>query len=297
MVLIDGKATAAHILNEITEKVAEMVARGEKRPHLAAVLVGNDGASRTYVDNKEKACKQVGFGSSVVYLPEDTSQKELLDVVRGLNSNPFVDGIIVQLPLPAHINELAVIQAIDPAKDVDGFHIESTGRLFLGLPTFYPATPQGIMTLLKEYDIQTKGKHCVVIGRSNIVGRPIANLLSQKDEYGDCTVTICHSRTPDIAKFTRDADIIIAAIGSPKFVKADMVKEGAVIIDVGITRVPDNSARGYHIEGDVDFENVAPKCSYISPVPGGVGPMTIVSLMQNTLKTIEMKEIYKKHRS
>ncbi len=282
--LLDGKATSAAIRGRIARSVTEIVLSGGKVPHLAAVLVGNDGASRTYVENKEKACKEVGFESTVVRMPEETTQEQLIAKVRELNANDSIDGIIVQLPLPKHINSDLIINTIDPSKDVDGFHLMSVGKMMQGLPTFIPATPLGIVSLLREYKIQTAGKHCVVIGRSNIVGRPVANLLSQKGDVGNCTVTICHSKTRDLKKFTLDADIIVAALGEPGFLKADMVKEGAVVIDVGITRVPDpTKIRGYHLEGDVDFDEVAGKCSYITPVPGGVGPMTIVSLLQNTL--------------
>lgn len=282
MILLDGKATAAAIKKEIAAKVEEMVARGERRPHLTAILVGDDGASRTYVANKEKSCGEVGFDSTVLRLPAGTTEDELLKEIDRLNRDDSVDGFIVQLPLPGHIDEQKVLNAIDPSKDVDGFHPVNVGKLMLGEPTFISATPYGIMALLEHYHIDTKGKHCVVLGRSNIVGRPIANLLSQKGAPGDCTVTICHSRTEHIEKYTSDADIIIAAIGKPGFLKAGMVKEGAVVIDVGITRVPADNPKGYRIAGDVDFAGVAPKCSYITPVPGGVGPMTIISLMRNT---------------
>jgi len=282
MVILDGKATAAAIKEEIAAKVKEMVERGERRPHLTAILVGDDGASKTYVANKEKSCGEVGFDSTVLRLPAETTQEQLLKEIDRLNRDESVDGFIVQLPLPKHIDEQQVINAIDPTKDVDGFHPVNVGKLMLGEPTFISATPYGIMALLEHYHIDTKGKHCVVLGRSNIVGRPIANLLSQKGNPGDCTVTICHSRTPDIASYTREADIIIAAIGKPEYLKAEMVKEGAVVIDVGITRVPADNPKGYRIAGDVDFAEVSPKCSYITPVPGGVGPMTIISLMRNT---------------
>ncbi len=282
MILLDGKATAAAIKKEIAARVEEMTARGERRPHLTAILVGEDGASKTYVANKEKSCGEVGFDSTVLRLPESTTEEELLGEINRLNRDDSVDGFIIQLPLPKHIDEQKVLNAVDPSKDVDGFHPVNVGKLMLGEPTFISATPYGIMALLEHYNIDTKGKHCVVLGRSNIVGRPIANLLSQKGNPGDCTVTICHSRTPDISKYTLEADIIIAAIGKPEFLKAEMVKEGAVVIDVGITRVPADTPKGYRIAGDVDFAEVAPKCSYITPVPGGVGPMTIISLMRNT---------------
>ncbi len=290
MTILDGKATSDKIKQEIAGLVKEKVANGGKRPHLAAILVGNDGASQTYVGHKERACAQVGFKSTLLRFPAEITQQELLDRIKEINANDDIDGLIVQLPLPDHIDEDAVINAIDPCKDVDGFHPENVGRMMLGLPTFLPATPYGILRLLSEYGIETQGKHCVIIGRSNIVGRPLANLLSLKDEPGDCTVTICHSRTKNIEYFTRQADIIIAAMGSPGFLKGDMVREGAVIVDVGITRVADNTKKnGYRLLGDVDFETVAPKVSYITPVPGGVGPMTIVSLMVNTLKAAENK--------
>ena len=284
MILLDGKATAANIKADIAAAVERIVARGGKRPHLTAILVGDDGASKTYVANKEKACAAAGFTSEVIRMGADTTEERLLAEVARLNADPEVDGFIVQLPLPKHINENRVIEAIDPRKDVDGFHPENVGRMVLGLDSFVSATPYGIVALLDAYGIETKGKHCVVLGRSNIVGRPIANLLSQKAASGDCTVTICHSRTRDIASYTRSADIIIAALGVPEFLKGDMVKEGVVVVDVGITRVADNSEKGYHLVGDVAFDEVAPKASYITPVPGGVGPMTIVSLLKNTLK-------------
>ena len=291
MVILDGKATSEKIKLEIAQMVKEKVAAGGKRPHLAAILVGNDGASQTYVGNKERACAQVGFNSTLHRFPAEITQTELIRKIEEINKNDDVDGLIVQLPLPDHIDEDAVINAIDPSKDVDGFHPENVGRMTLGLPTFLPATPYGIIRLLSEYGIETKGKNCVIIGRSNIVGRPLANLLSLKDDPGDCTVTICHSHTKNIEFFTRQADIIIAALGSPGFVKGDMVREVAVIVDVGITRVADDTKKnGYRLLGDVDFETVAPKASYITPVPGGVGPMTIVSLMVNTLKAAECKK-------
>lgn len=290
MKILDGKATSDKIKNEIAQQVKDIVAKGGKRPHLAAILVGTDGASQTYVGHKERACAQVGFKSTLLRFPAEISQDELLKRIADINLNDDIDGLIVQLPLPEHIDEDAVINAIDPKKDVDGFHPENVGRMMLGLPTFLPATPYGIIRLLSEYGIQTKGKHCVIIGRSNIVGRPLANLLSLKDEPGDCTVTICHSRTQNIEYFTKQADIIIAALGTPGFLKGDMVREGAVIVDVGITRIPDSTKKaGYRLAGDVDFETVAPKASFITPVPGGVGPMTIVSLMVNTLKAAEGK--------
>ena len=283
MILLDGKATSASLQAQIAAEVDYFVDKGWRRPHLTAILVGDDGASQTYVANKERSCKKVGFDSTVLRLPASTTEEELTEVKR-LNRDDSVDGFIIQLPLPKHIDEQKIIEAVSPSKDVDGFHPENVGRLCLGLDTFVSATPYGIITLLEEYGIETRGKHCVVLGRSNIVGRPIANLLSAKAKPGDCTVTICHSRTQNIEEYTRSADIIIAALGVPGFLKADMVKEGAVVIDVGITRVPAPTEKGYRIMGDVDFDAVAPKCSYITPVPGGVGPMTIVSLMRNTLK-------------
>lgn len=290
MTILDGKETAKALKLEIAQEVEQLVAKGEKRPHLVAVLVGEDGASRTYVANKEKSCMQVGFKSTLLQYPADITEQFLLDKIVELNNDHDVDGFIVQLPLPKHIDEKKVVNTIDPSKDVDGFNPVNIGRLMLGEPTFISATPFGIIALLEHYKIETAGKHCVVLGRSNIVGRPIANILSQKSYPGDCTVSLCHSRTKNIKEFTLQADIIIAAIGSPHFLKADMVKEGAVVIDVGITRVKDNSDKGYKIVGDVDFDSVAPKCSYITPVPGGVGPMTIISLMRNTLLAKQLKK-------
>ncbi len=282
--IIDGKAIAEKIKGEIARQVEQMLKRGMRAPHLAAILVGDDGASMTYVGHKEKACAQVGFKSTVYRLDKHTTQKELLSLIAGINDDDSIDGLIVQLPLPEGLDEQSVINAISADKDVDGFHPFNTGKMMLGLPTFLPATPYGIMTLLKESNIETKGKHCVIIGRSNIVGKPMANLLSAKGDGADCTVTLCHSRTPDISHFTLDADIIIAALGHPKFLTRDMVKPGAVVIDVGITRVEDKSKKsGFRLQGDVDYENVAPIASYITPVPGGVGPMTIVSLLKNTI--------------
>ncbi len=284
MTLLDGKATSEQIKLEIAEKVREIIARGGQRPHLIAILVGEDGASQTYVAGKERACQQVGFDSTIIRYPDTVDQSTLLDKIREINSDPNVHGLIVQLPLPKHIDEQLVINTIDPSKDVDGFHPENFGRMVLGLPTFVSATPFGIMELLERYKIETSGKKCVILGRSNIVGRPLANLLSQKGYPGDCTVTICHSRSKDIKSITLDADIIIAALGVPEFLKGDMVKEGAVVIDVGITRVKADNKAGFKLKGDVLFDEVAPKCSYITPVPGGVGPMTIVSLLKNTLR-------------
>ncbi len=291
MQIIDGKATAKQIRQEIAAEVETMVANRAKRPHLAAVLVGHDGGSETYVANKIKACEECGFVSSLKRFEADITEEQLLGVVKDLNEDPDVDGFIVQLPLPKHISEEKVTEAIDPRKDVDGFHPQNVGRMTIGAPAFISATPQGIVELIRRYGVETKGKKAVVIGRSNIVGRPMSILLSQKGI--DCTVTLCHSRTPNIAEVCREADIVVAAIGKPGFVTADMVKEGATVIDVGTTRVTDpTAARGWRLRGDVDYENVAPKCSYITPVPGGVGPMTICSLMQNTLLAAK-KAIYK----
>ena len=284
MQLIDGKATAAQIKQEIAEQVAAIKAAGGKTPHLAAILVGHDGGSETYVAAKVKACAECGFKSTLIRYEADITEQELLAKVKELNCDADVDGFIVQLPLPKHINEQHVIEAIDYRKDVDGFHPINVGRMNIGLPCFVSATPNGIMELLKRYGIDTKGKKAVVLGRSNIVGKPMASLLMQKTNPGDCTVTVCHSHTANIKEECLQADIIVAALGIPGFVKADMVKEGAVIIDVGTTRVPDATKKsGFRLCGDVDFENVAPKCSFITPVPGGVGPMTICSLMKNTL--------------
>ncbi len=281
--LIDGKKTAAEIKSEIAAAVTEMVQRGVRVPHLAAVLVGNDGGSETYVAHKVKDCEEVGFRSTLIRYPASITEKELLDKVEELNNDEEIDGLIVQLPLPDHISEDEVIENISPLKDVDGFHPVNVGRMAAGLPSFVSATPAGIMELLKRYNITLSGADCVVVGRSNIVGRPVSILLSQKGI--DATVTLVHSRTKNIGDITRRADVIIAAIGSPGFIKADMVKEGAVVIDVGTTRVdaPETKA-GWRLKGDVDFENVAPRCSWITPVPGGIGPMTRVSLLLNTLK-------------
>lgn len=293
MILLNGKETAKAIKKEIAARVSEMVAAGERPPHLTAVIVGEDGASKTYVANKERTCNEVGFRSTVLSYPATISESELLSEIHRLNEDDDVDGFIVQLPLPKHIDENKIINAISPDKDVDGFHPVNVGRMMLGENAFVSATPYGIMLLLDHYKIDTKGKNCVILGRSNIVGRPIANLLSLKAYPGDCTVTMCHSRTSDIKSFTLNADIIIAAIGVPEFLKGDMVKEGAVVIDVGITRIPADNEKGYRIVGDVEFDSVAPKCSYITPVPGGVGPMTIISLMKNTFKAREIKQLKK----
>lgn len=284
MILLDGKKTSAEIKQEIANSVKEIKQQGKRVPHLAAVLVGSDGASMTYVGAKVKACKFVGFESTLIKLPEDTSEQALLQQIKALNDNPEIDGFIVQLPLPKHINEQKVIMVIDPNKDVDGFHPVNVGRLTLDLPTFISATPFGIMELLERYEIPTSGKHVVVIGRSHIVGRPMSILMSQKRQAGNATVTIAHSRTKDLKSLTQQADIVIAALGIPQFLTSDMIKDNAVIIDVGITRVPDNSKKkGYRIAGDVDFETVSKKASHITPVPGGVGPMTIAMLLKNNL--------------
>lgn len=284
MELIDGKATAAAIKQEIAEEVKAMVEKGEKAPHLVAILVGHDGGSETYVKNKVLACEACGFKSTLIRYEDNITEEELLTTVDKLNKDADVDGFIVQLPLPKHIDEQKIIEAIDYRKDVDGFNPINVGRMSIGLPCFISATPLGIVTLLKRYNIETSGKKCVVLGRSNIVGKPMASLMMQK-QYGDSTVTVCHSHSKDLKKECREADIIIAAIGKPNFVTADMVKDGAVIVDVGTTRVPDATRKsGYKLTGDVYFDEVAPKCSYITPVPGGVGPMTICALMKNTLQ-------------
>ncbi len=283
MQLIDGKQTAATIKAEIAATVAQRVAQGHRAPHLVAILVGNDGGSETYVANKVKACEACGFRSTVIRRDADVTEDELLGLIDGLNNDPEVDGFIVQLPLPRHIDEQRVTEAILPSKDVDGFHPVNVGRQSIGLPCFHSATPAGIVELLKRYNVPTRGKKCVVIGRSNIVGKPLASMMMQKGI--DATVTVCHSATENLAEITRDADILVAALGRPGFVTADMVKEGATVIDVGTTRVPDATRKsGFRLCGDVDFDAVAPKCAFITPVPGGVGPMTIVSLMQNTLQ-------------
>jgi methylenetetrahydrofolate dehydrogenase (NADP+)/methenyltetrahydrofolate cyclohydrolase len=292
MQLIDGKATAAAIKAEIAEEVKRIVDAGGKRPHLAAILVGHDGGSETYVKNKVLACEACGFTSTLLRFEDDITEEFLLQQVEKLNKDVDVDGFIVQLPLPKHISEQKIIEAIDYRKDVDGFHPINVGRMAIGLPCYISATPLGIITLLKRYNIETSGKKCVILGRSNIVGKPMAQLMMQK-QYGDATVTVCHSRSKTLKEECRQADIIIAAIGKPNFVTEDMVKDGAVIVDVGTTRVPDATRKsGFRLNGDVDFEHVAPKCSYITPVPGGVGPMTICSLMKNTLSA-GRKEFYK----
>jgi len=293
MQLIDGKAISAQMKKEIAEEVAGIKAAGGKTPHLAAVLVGHDGGSETYVASKVKTCEEVGFKSSLIRYEDDVTEEELLACVDRLNKDADVDGFIVQLPLPKHISEQKIIEAIDYRKDVDGFHPINVGRMSIGLPCFVSATPAGILELLKRYNIETKGKHCVVLGRSNIVGKPVANLMMQKGYPGDATVTVCHSRTPNIKEVCLSADIIIAALGVPEFLKGDMVKEGVTVIDVGTTRIPSTETKsGFRLKGDVAFDEVAPKASFITPVPGGVGPMTIISLMRNTLLAGK-KEIYK----
>lgn len=292
MNIIDGKETARAIKAEIAEQVKEIVASGARPPHLAALLVGHDGGSEAYVANKVKACEECGFTSSLIRYDDDVTEQELLHKIDELNNDPAVDGFIIQLPLPKHIDEQKVIEAIDYRKDVDGFHPINVGRMSIGLPSFKSATPSGIIDLLDRHGIETRGKHAVVLGRSNIVGKPVATLLMQKANPGDCTVTVCHSSTKNLKEVCREADIIVAALGRPGFVTADMVKDGAVVIDVGTTRVADPSKKsGFRLSGDVDFANVAPKCSYITPVPGGVGPMTICSLMKNTLLAYR-KEIF-----
>ncbi len=292
MTPIDGKALSTTIKEEIAAEVEKIKAGGGKIPHLAAVLVGEDPASAVYVRNKVRSCEKVGFKSTLLQRPADISEEEVLALVHKLNNDADIDGFIVQLPLPKHINEEKITLAIDPAKDVDGFHPVNVGRMALGLPCYLPATPYGILTMLERYGIETSGKHAVVIGRSNIVGTPMSILLSRKSKTGNCTVTLTHSRTKDLPSFARQADIIIAAIGIPEFVTADMVKEGAVVIDVGINRVEaPGSPKGYKLVGDVAFDEVAPKCSFITPVPGGVGPMTVTSLLLNTLKACR-KEVY-----
>jgi methylenetetrahydrofolate dehydrogenase (NADP+)/methenyltetrahydrofolate cyclohydrolase len=284
MKLIDGKTIAATVKAEIANEVKKMIDDNQKTPHLAAVLVGNDPASETYIASKERACKEVGFTSSIYKLSENTTEKDLLKTIEFLNNDEDIDGYIVQLPLPKHIDTNKIIFAIDPKKDVDGFHPQNVGRMVMDMPSFLPATPAGIMTLLERSNIETEGKNCVVVGRSNIVGTPVAILLSRNSKKANGTVTLCHSRTKNLKDICATADILIAAIGKPEFITADMVKDGAVVIDVGIHRINDNSEKGYKIVGDVKFNEVAPKCSFITPVPGGVGPMTIVSLLSNTLK-------------
>jgi methylenetetrahydrofolate dehydrogenase (NADP+)/methenyltetrahydrofolate cyclohydrolase len=290
MQLLDGLALSKTIKSEIKQTVSDRVNQGFKRPHLAAVLIGENGASVTYVNAKVKSCEEVGFDSTLVQLNQDCSEEEVLQTIQSLNENDTIDGYIIQLPLPKHINEKKVLMAVSPNKDVDGFHPESVGKMMLNLPTFLPATPMGIITLLERNNIQTSGKQAVVLGRSHIVGLPVSVLLQRNHPYGNCTVTLCHSKTKNVEEICQSADIIIAAIGQPEFLKGNMVKEGAVMIDVGITRVADASKKsGFRLLGDVAFDEVAPKCSFITPVPGGVGPMTIVSLMQNTLLAAEGK--------
>ncbi len=284
MILIDGKKIAEDIKQEIAKEVSEMISDGMKQPHLAVIIVGHDGGSETYVASKIKSCKEVGFKSTKIAFEADVSEEELIQKIEELNNDADIDGFIVQLPLPKHISEQKIIESIDYRKDVDGFHPINVGRMNIGLPCYVSATPFGIMELLKPYEIATSGKHCVVIGRSNIVGKPVANLMMQKASPGDATVTVCHSRTKNLKEFTLQADIIIAALGIPEFLTADMVREGAVVIDVGTTRVESSETKsGFKLKGDVKFDEVAPKCSYITPVPGGVGPMTIASLLKNTL--------------
>lgn len=291
--ILDGKATSKEIRNEIRAQVQEIVKNGGKIPHLAAVLVGEDGASQTYVNMKVKDCAEVGFKSTLKRFDASVTEDELLGVVEAINADPDIDGLIVQLPLPDHISELKVTEMIKPEKDVDGFHPVNVGRMTKNLPAYISATPYGIMELLKRYKVETIGKHCVVIGRSDIVGRPMSILMSRKSDPGNSTVTVCHSRTPDISAHTKRADIVIAALGKPGFLTGDMIKEGAVVIDVGITRVKDESKKsGFALKGDVDFESVGPKCSFITPVPGGVGPMTRAGLLWNTLLSAK-KKIYK----
>ena len=293
MILLDGKKISAEVKAEIKIEVDQLRASGGKIPHLAAVLVGTDGASETYVGSKVRSCEEVGFRSTLIRMEASSTEDELMQVIEGLNNDIDVDGFIVQLPLPKHINEEKVTQAILPNKAVDGFHPVNVGRMTLGQPSYISATPYGIVQMLEKYNIETAGKHCVVVGRSNIVGRPMSILMSQTTAFSNCTVTLCHSRTKDLASFTRMADILIVALGKAEFVTADMVKDGAVVIDVGITRVADATKKsGYAIKGDVNFEQVAPKCSYITPVPGGVGLMTVASLMKNTLLSAK-KVIYK----
>ncbi|MBI3135626.1 MAG: bifunctional 5,10-methylene-tetrahydrofolate dehydrogenase/5,10-methylene-tetrahydrofolate cyclohydrolase [Bacteroidetes bacterium] len=291
MILLDGNKTSDDIKLEIAQRVEERKAKGKKVPHLAAVIVGNNGASLTYVNAKVKACEKVGFESSLVALPETITENELLQKIAELNNDPKIDGYIVQLPLPKHIDEHKVTLAVSPAKDVDGFHPENLGRMVLNLPCFLPATPAGILQLLDRYNIETSGKSCVVVGRSHIVGSPMSILMARNSKVGNCTVTLTHSKTKNLKELCQQADIIIAALGKPEFLTGDMVKQGAVVVDVGITRVDDPTKKsGFKLLGDVKFDEVAPKCSYITPVPGGVGPMTIASLMLNTLQAVEMRE-------
>ena len=290
MEILDGKKVSLAVKDQLKINVAQLFTEGKKVPHLAAILVGNDGASETYVASKVKSCEEVGFKSTLIRFEADISEHLLLEKIQGLNDDPDVDGILVQLPLPKHISDEHVINSINPDKDVDGFHAVSVGRMVQGLPTFIPATPHGIMLMLEHYKINTTGMHAVIIGRSNIVGRPMSVLLSENKNPGNCTVTLCHSKTKNIAELCRNADIIVAALGRPGFVTADWVKEGAIVIDVGITRVADASKKsGFRLRGDVDYESVAHKCSWITPVPGGVGPMTIAALLNNTYRSCMMK--------
>ena len=291
MNLLDGKIVSQAVKDRLKIQTEERLIQGKIAPHLAAILIGNNGASETYVGSKVKSCAEVGFKSTLIRMDESVTESELLFKIDELNNDFDVDGILVQLPLPKHISEEKVIEAIFPSKDVDGFHPESVGRMVQGLPAFYPATPYGILLILEHYNIETKGKHAVVIGRSNIVGRPISIMLNKNEYPGNCTVTVCHSHTPNLKEICLQADIIVAALGRPEFLTSDMVKDGAVVIDVGITRVPDSSKKsGFSIKGDVAFDEVAPKCSYITPVPGGVGPMTIAALMMNTFKACAAKD-------
>lgn len=292
MIILDGKKTSNDIKEEIAVEVKSIISSGGKRPHLSAILVGNDGASETYVHAKVKACEKVGFESTLIRLPDSVSEEELLSEVEKINNNQDIDGLIVQLPLPTHINEMKVTEAINPKKDVDGFHPSNIGRMALNLPAYLPATPAGILELLKRYEVETSGKHCVVIGRSHIVGSPMSILMARKNYPGNCTVTLTHSRTQNLKEITKSADILIVALGKAEFVTSDMVKEGVCIVDVGITRVKsDKTKSGWKLLGDVNFEDVKEKCSYITPVPGGVGPMTIAMLLQNTLLSSK-KEIF-----
>jgi methylenetetrahydrofolate dehydrogenase (NADP+)/methenyltetrahydrofolate cyclohydrolase len=292
MEILDGKLVSQAVKDKLKAQTEERKKQGKKLPHLAAVLIGNNGASETYVASKVKSCSEIGFTSTLIRFPQEVTEEELLFKLNELNDDFDVDGILVQLPLPSHISEQKIIETIYPTKDVDGFHPESVGRMVQGLPAFYPATPYGILLLLEHYKIETKGKHAVVIGRSNIVGRPISIMLSKNDYPGNCTVTVCHSHTPNLAEICLQGDIIIAALGKPEFLKSNMVKPGAVVVDVGITRVSDSTKKsGFSIKGDVDYDDVAPKCSYITPVPGGVGPMTIAALLMNTFKACIAKDI------
>jgi methylenetetrahydrofolate dehydrogenase (NADP+)/methenyltetrahydrofolate cyclohydrolase len=290
MILLDGKIASQAIKEQLKTATQAIINAGKRPPHLAAILVGNDGASETYVASKVKNCEETGFLSTLIRLPSDVTESELLEKISRLNNDDGVDGILVQLPLPRHIRESVIIQAINPDKDVDGFHPISAGKLVQGLPTFIPATPYGILLMLEHFGLSTKGKHAVVIGRSNIVGRPMSILLSSNIPYGNCTVTLCHSHTPDLSAITRQADILVAALGKPEFVTSDMIQPGAIVIDVGITRVSDPTAKkGFRIKGDVAFEEVAPLCEAITPVPGGVGLMTIAGLLKNTLQAYQNK--------